>query len=361
MKVSVMMVTYNHAKYIAQAIDSVLMQETDFPYELVIGEDCSTDGTREIVMDYQRRYPTKIRLLLSEQNLGARANGRRTQRACRGEYRAILEGDDYWTDPHKLQKQVDFLESHPECSMCYHNVEVLYEDGSRATRLRNSPDQKPLFSLEDILVDNPVTTCSVVYRNDLIGELPESYRQLVMGDWPMWVWLARQGQLAYMNDVMACYRVHSRGVFSSKSLTEWLPGRLAAYDVIDRELGFAYHSLVQQGKARWVQMAAQDYLREAVASSDLEEALPAYRSLFGQYKDLDAKLMRQVLGTLYAKFFFHAGRVHDYATVRHCILGLARYQPSRFLNRGVLSISCEALLGTSLVSAIRRAIHWVDV
>ena len=100
-KVSVRIVTYNHERFIGQAIDSVLMQTVNFPYEIVIGEDCSTDNTRRIVMDYRDRYPDKIRLLLHEQNVGQHANIMRTEAACRGRYMANLDGDDYWTDPCK--------------------------------------------------------------------------------------------------------------------------------------------------------------------------------------------------------------------------------------------------------------------
>ena len=130
MKVSVHMITYNHEKFIAQAIESALMQQVDFDYEIVIGEDCSTDRTREIVVAYQQRHPDKIRLLLHEQNVGVSLNDIRVYRACRGEYVAWLEGDDYWTSPHKLQKQADFLDSHPACSACFHPVTVFFEDGS---------------------------------------------------------------------------------------------------------------------------------------------------------------------------------------------------------------------------------------
>ncbi|MDQ3815609.1 MAG: glycosyltransferase family 2 protein, partial [Armatimonadota bacterium] len=129
MKVSIVMVTYNHEKYIAQAVESVLMQETNFDYELIIGEDCSQDKTRAIVMDFQRRFPERIRLLLPEKNLGGsgKTNFLQTLAAAQGQYVALLEGDDYWTSPHKLQKQVDFLDSHPECAICFHKSNMLYE------------------------------------------------------------------------------------------------------------------------------------------------------------------------------------------------------------------------------------------
>jgi len=118
-KVSVIMLAYNHVLYIAQAIDSVLMQETDFEYEIVIGEDCSSDGTREILIEYHKKHPDKIRLLLNKKNMGANANYRKTYSECNSEYVAYLEGDDFWIDRKKLQKEVVFLEKNNDVSMCF--------------------------------------------------------------------------------------------------------------------------------------------------------------------------------------------------------------------------------------------------
>ena len=125
--VSVKMITYNHAPYIAQAIEGVLQQKTNFPFELVIGEDCSTDGTREIVFEYQEKYPDIIRVITSDKNVGMKKNGYRTTKACRGKYVAFCEGDDYWHHPDKLQKQVDYLESHPECGMVFTDFNVHFD------------------------------------------------------------------------------------------------------------------------------------------------------------------------------------------------------------------------------------------
>src|ERR1700676_449892 len=113
MKLSVMMITYNHERYIAQAIESILAQKVNFDYELVIGEDCSTDGTRAVILDFHRRYPSRIVPLLRERNLGGPRNFLGTLAACRGKYLALLEGDDYWICTDKLQRQVDFLEANP--------------------------------------------------------------------------------------------------------------------------------------------------------------------------------------------------------------------------------------------------------
>ena len=128
LKVSVFMMTYNHETFIGQAIESVLAQETPFDWELVVGEDCSTDGTRAVVQEYCARFPDKIRLLPGDRRIGQMPNFARTIKACRGEYIAKLEGDDYWTDPKKMEKQVQFLDAHPDTVLHYMNA-VAFDDG----------------------------------------------------------------------------------------------------------------------------------------------------------------------------------------------------------------------------------------
>ena len=121
MKLSVLMLAYNQEAFIREALESVLAQQTTFDFEIVIGEDCSTDTTRSIIQSYQAAHPGKIRGLYRAENVGMIENFIQGYRACQGEYIAMLEGDDYWVDPCKLQKQVDFLESHPDFSICFHD------------------------------------------------------------------------------------------------------------------------------------------------------------------------------------------------------------------------------------------------
>lgn len=122
--VSVVTITYNHAPYIAKCIEGVLMQQVNFPMEFIIAEDCSTDGTLDICEKYAEKYPELIQLLITDHNLGANPNELRALKAARGKYIAYCEGDDYWTEPHKLQRQVDFMESHPDYSVCFHDRKV---------------------------------------------------------------------------------------------------------------------------------------------------------------------------------------------------------------------------------------------
>ena len=130
MKLSVAMITYNHERFIAQAVESVLAQKVNFDFEVVIGEDCSTDNTRNIVAELQQQYPVRIVALMRPDNLGAMRNLQETLAACKGQYIALLEGDDYWTCEDKLQRQVEFLDSHPECAISCHRTRFINEMSS---------------------------------------------------------------------------------------------------------------------------------------------------------------------------------------------------------------------------------------
>jgi len=213
MKLSVCITTYNHEKFIAQTLDGVLMQRVNFPYEIVIGEDCSTDNTRNILIDYRNKYPDKIYLLLHDKNVGMMMNFEQTLKTCRGEYVALLDGDDWWISPHKLQMQVDFLESHPDFSICFHPVTVHKEGAIENNDYIFPINVKDVSFFEDLLYINYLPTCSVMFRNNRI-QLPGWMHKLKLGDWPLHLLNAQHGKIKYINNVMAAYRVHSNGVWS---------------------------------------------------------------------------------------------------------------------------------------------------
>jgi glycosyltransferase involved in cell wall biosynthesis len=244
MKVSVCMPAYNHAPFIAQAINSVLMQQTDFEYELIIGEDCSTDNTRDIVVDYKRKYPDKIRLLLNENNIGMQHNSLQILQAASGEYIAMLEGDDYWTSPHKLQKQVAHLDCHRDLSMCFHNVMVFKEGHNRP--FYSSP-MRPIYTLEDIAVSNFIHTPSVMFRAKCFSEFPPMwYSMLPMGDWPSYIICAQKGGLGYIDENMATYRVHAGGIWSSQSPLIQIENNILASTIMQRELALGFPRITTQ-------------------------------------------------------------------------------------------------------------------
>ncbi|MFT4032209.1 MAG: glycosyltransferase [Siphonobacter sp.] len=244
-KLSVFCITYNHGPFIAQAIESFLGQKTTFEFEIVIGDDASKDDTRAILQEYQKRYPDKIRVLLFEKNRGAIYNFVDVYHECKGEYLAICEGDDYWLDPLKLQKQVDFMESHTDYSMCFHNARVEYFDHSAPSYLLNNKDQKPVITLNDIIGDREtwfIATASIVLRKGVLPRLPAWLVQSKSGDIPLHVLLLRQGPAGYIDEVMSVYRKHNGGQSNTDHRWEahFLFNRINMYEHLDRETGYQY-------------------------------------------------------------------------------------------------------------------------
>jgi glycosyltransferase involved in cell wall biosynthesis len=210
--VSVAMIAYNVGKYLEEAIESVLAQQTNFKVELVIGEDCSTDNTREIALAYQIRYPDVVRVLLHEKNLGLTPNSVATQNACRGKYIALLDGDDYWTDDLKLQKQVEFLEQNTGFSASGHQAEKIFEDGSPSKMFGETVDK--VYVLNDTITHRKFHTSSLVYRREYwvkTGGIPENISSNERAIYPM---LAIFGKINYFKDSMCVYRITGTGLTS---------------------------------------------------------------------------------------------------------------------------------------------------
>lgn len=207
-KVSVCMITYNHEPYIAQAIEGVLMQETDFPYELVIGEDCSTDNTRKICEEYAIRYPDKIRLFAREQNLGISRNFIETLKACNGEYIALCEGDDYWISSNKLAAQVRFLDLNPDFSGVTHSAFLLKECGEISQNQIIGYDRDCLYP-EDILGGINMITASHLFRNSSalseLDKIPDIF------DWVLLLVISDSAPIKVFHDVWSVYRIHGTG------------------------------------------------------------------------------------------------------------------------------------------------------
>ncbi len=248
MKVTVLVTTYNHEKYIAQALDSVLMQETDFDYKIIIGEDCSSDRTRSIVVDFQRRNPRKIRLLLPRKNLGCGSGNRIFAQAfesAQSQYVALLDGDDYWISPTKLQRQADFLDAHPECALCFHNAIRIYEDSNRAPLPYNLKSQKQVSVLEDIWRGNFIAGCAAMFRKDALGNFPEWYYDLHYGDWPLYILCAQYGKIGYLDEILGVYRVHGKGLWSGLNSVQKLEGLIAFYETMNANLDFQFNDIVE--------------------------------------------------------------------------------------------------------------------
>jgi glycosyltransferase involved in cell wall biosynthesis len=244
MEVSVLLTTYNHQRYIAQALDSVLMQETNFEYEIVILEDCSTDATREIVLSYQKKHPRQIRLRLAERSERSAKSFAEEFQAAPGTYIAMLDGDDYWTSPKKLQMQVEFLKAHPECVICFHNAMLVYEDG-RVPIPHNPPNQKPFSVLEDLWQSCFIASATPMFRKDVFSTFPEWYYTMPVGDWPLYILYAQHGQIGYIDELLAVYRIHGEGLWSKQAQIQKLESLISIYESMNANLDFRYNVTAQ--------------------------------------------------------------------------------------------------------------------
>jgi glycosyltransferase involved in cell wall biosynthesis len=249
-KVSVAMITYNHKRFIRQALESVLAQRVNFDYEIVVGEDCSTDETRAILTDLHRRYPERIVLLLRDRNIGALRNFQATLAACRGQYLALLEGDDYWTCESKLQRQVDFLDQHPDCALCCHRVQVRDEMGAGRDGIWPRPSfAAGSYTIENLIAENFIPTCSVIYRWGSVGLLPDWFLDLKLGDWPLHILVAQSGNIQFMDEVMAVYRMHSGGMWTSGRAIDQKHEMLRMMTALDQHMNFQYTDAIRRWRA----------------------------------------------------------------------------------------------------------------
>ena len=214
--VSVHMITYNHEPYIRQAIEGVMMQKTDFEFELVIGEDASQDKTREICFEYQKKYPDKIRVLWWHENVsGMGGNGRRVSARCRGEFLAYCEGDDYWVDPLKLQKQVDAMRRCSNVSICFGMMQSYEQKTGRVIvdeHLKSKWPNGMIDGREFAVSDYVIPTPTVLLRRSVFDRACEKYEALSwgmkMGDFQLWKAMALEGAVYCLHDLLSTYRIH---------------------------------------------------------------------------------------------------------------------------------------------------------
>lgn len=214
-KVSVVLRTYDHEPFVAQAIESVLVQRAEFPFELVIGEDCSTDGTREIVRGYAERHPDLITAVLPERNLGHGEIFRRALAATSGEYIAYLDGDDYWTSAAKLARQAEFLDRNPECASCFHDVSLIYDRAGMPSGAVTPGFGDARFTLEQIVMECFVPAPSMMFRGAVAAGLRPWVFDSVWIDWMIHIRAAESGPIGYLPEPLAAYRVHQGGMFTA--------------------------------------------------------------------------------------------------------------------------------------------------
>ncbi|MBL9162906.1 MAG: glycosyltransferase [Planctomycetaceae bacterium] len=272
-KVSVCMITFNQERYIAQAINSVLEQQTTFPFEIVIGEDCSTDGTRAIVEQLAAAHPQVIRLRLAEQNQGAKRNFVGTFSEARGEFVVILEGDDYFTDPLKLQRQVAALVAHPDWSICFHPARCLYEGNLQGPPVTPERWDREEATIVDLFEQNFIPTSGAMFRNRGAESLPDWFMDAEAGDWALHLLNAAHGNIGFLPEVMSAYRIHPAGTWSGRSVEARVVSIFHLLSAVDHHFGGRFAEHIERNRVTTVRWLFGEWNNAAETSRKAVELL----------------------------------------------------------------------------------------
>ena len=256
-KVSVLVTTYNHQEYIAEALNSVLMQEHDYTYEIIIADDCSTDTTIQIVHEFQNQYPEVIRVLNTSMNMGITRNYKRGFKECAGEYVAVLEGDDYWISRHRIRTMVEFLDGNKGCVLAFNRYIV---SNMSQKYIQPWPINEPfqLITVSDLIKNNFIgnfSTC--VYRNDLIKSLDDSLYDMKVYDWMFNIAVSHHGLIGYIPEVMSVYRQHGAGAWTQKSEVDKIRDTLNCIYEYNKYFNYMYNSEFMEHRNRLIALAFQ--------------------------------------------------------------------------------------------------------
>ncbi|NHZ85054.1 MAG: glycosyltransferase [Planctomycetia bacterium] len=256
--VSINCMTYNHEAYIRNAIEGFLMQKTDFKFEVLIHDDASTDQTATIVQKYENKYPEIIKPIYQKENQYSKnisISKHYQYPRAKGKYIAICEGDDYWIDPLKLQKQVDFLEKNPDFSMSCHNAIILWENKQKRPQLF-SPDALPsILGIEDILKGWYIPSASIIFRTEIIQQLPNWQNKVYNGDYFYHLWCAHHGKIKYFDELMSVYRKNiidgdSMSANTGKDIDFIYKNILFLLDNFNNETNKIYNDLIECAKVQ---------------------------------------------------------------------------------------------------------------
>lgn len=359
-KVSVLMLAYNHEPFIRQAVESALAQETPFVYEIVIGEDCSTDATRAVLVELAQQHPDKIRLLLRESNLGMHRNFVDTLRECRGEYVAFLEGDDFWVSPHKLAIQAEILDADPEVVMCGHNIFVLEEGESAPTQVKVPKGQyKPRMGLRDTF-NAYVHPCSIMIRHGVLCEFPTWVTRSHGIDHPLQVLIAEHGAIVYLEDVMATYRLHATSTWNPLGNLEKARLRIRMLQEFDDHFEGRYTDEIRTASVDPWLIIAQHYSDSMVETAEIDSNYERLRQELREHpfgvplkkSDQDRILGEYLLNA--AMSSHESGQSRD---ASHYMIAALRSDPALLKNRGALSVLIQNTLPSRMSRPLKSIVR----
>jgi glycosyltransferase involved in cell wall biosynthesis len=267
-RLSVLLVTYNHEKYILQALRALFNQRVNEPIELVVADDASSDNTLDMIREFAGQdLRFHFKYLDNTSNLGITRNYQRGFAACTGEYVAVLEGDDYWVNPMKLQRQIDFLYAHRECDLCSVNYFVYEEDRAQFTARTTIGKGHQLVCARDLIADNLVgnfSTC--MYRKSALDALPQALFEIKSYDWIINICIARQSLIGFLEEPMSVYRLHSNGVWTQISQIEKLKEQLELIPAYNELTDHIFHANFELLASRLQYRINATHVEEAVAA-----------------------------------------------------------------------------------------------
>ena len=240
--VSVLLTTYRHERYIEEALRSAILQETRFPIEILVGDDHSPDRTGEIARAVAAEAPDRVRVFSYRRNIGGHRNVDYLWRTARGKFIAWLEGDDFWCHPLKLQRQVDALEANQKATICFHAADMWNESTGKS--IGQLPGQNtPITKFQDLVFGNFIMTPTVMYRRGNINSLPEWIWSLTFGDWPLHLLFATRGDIVYLHEKMAVYRMHPLGIWSNRSQIDKITETIRVLEEVQKHLPWRYRGI----------------------------------------------------------------------------------------------------------------------
>lgn len=216
--VSVCCITYNHQNFIRETLNGFLLQKTNFPFEIIISDDSSNDETYNIISEFTEKYPGKFQAFLNTENVGMMKNFISTLSSCKGKFIAFCDGDDYWTDENKLQKQLDYIMQHSDCNLVFTDIKMYTQSESQFYPNWASVKLKK-YRFEDIVKRNVICTSSALFRNPGAIAIQEWLKPFKIGDWPLYLLILRTGYGFFMNEITTVYRQHAKSAFSLQQPT----------------------------------------------------------------------------------------------------------------------------------------------
>lgn len=283
MKLNVILITYKQERYIRQAIESILMQKTNFAFNIIVADDCSPDATLDIIREYAKDSAVEFHFLESTTNLGHTKNYQRAFAACNGEYIAIMEGDDYWTSPMHLQKHVDFLDKRAAYSMSFNRHIRFFEEQDREEvfEWNDAKEYQPIFTQEMIFINKIGNLSCCVFRNKLIKQLDSSIYDIQFADWLLGLLMSQYGPLGYLKETTSTYRIHNYGQWSEKNEVEQDKTILEVVDRYNEFLHYRYNADFQELKRRkTINIYGDKSLRGKIKQITPQFLINLYRKIF---------------------------------------------------------------------------------